>query len=156
LITRRRGPSWDQVDSLPEGDPTACIIGPAIVRTQSGAVYFADSGNYRPWLSDQASIYEYNNVAGGRQYSWSSGDVEGSIPDGGAYGDPYFGKIVKDGPTTAYFVAGNGRRYWIPTGAVYWCLRNQSHPDLGPLNHTGFLRDSLVSEAARLADSVSL
>jgi surface antigen len=45
----------------------------------------------------------------------------------------YIGHIVqwsgdKNSQKTAWLVGGNGKRYWIPTIAIYWCLKEQGHP----------------------------
>jgi hypothetical protein len=45
----------------------------------------------------------------------------------------YIGHIVqwngdKNPQKTAWLVGSNGKRYWIPTIAIYWCLKEQGHP----------------------------
>lgn len=45
----------------------------------------------------------------------------------------YIGHVVqwngdKNPQKAAWLVGANGKRYWIPTIAIYWCLREQGHP----------------------------
>jgi surface antigen len=50
-------------------------------------------------------------------------------------GDPR-GNIVgwrnTNGSITSWYVKSDGKRYWIPTTTVYWCLRNKGAKDYGP------------------------
>jgi surface antigen len=67
---------------------------------------------------------------------------------GGPAGNPYapkasdyLGHIVqwngdKNAQKTAWLVGVDGRRYWIPTIAIFWCLKEQGHPGPDVLSAT--------------------
>ena len=90
------------------------------------AVWSSDTaGSGAAWLDvSNDGTLEVDNSAGSPV--WTSADPSS-----------YRGHIVEwanggGQPNTAWLVAGNGERYWIPGATIYSCLVDGGHSDLGP------------------------
>jgi hypothetical protein len=135
------GLSGGQVGELPEADAWPCVIGPAIVRSDNGAIYFVDGTNTRRWIQDWETyttlLRTYRDVG-----TWPAGDVT-KIPEGA-----WMPKMINPANVAntlicaangnCYAVDGAGTRHWIPSYPDFVCWKF--------VNRWGVSRSGLTDE----------
>lgn len=106
---------------------TAIVVG----RTADPATVVVRDSNWN--LNNLVSEHNWTPVAwaqarSANTYLWRFGSVDWRLA--------YANTIVQwsngaGQPNTSWYVSSDFKRYWIPSTAVYWCLRNRGVPDRG-------------------------
>ncbi|MGC1238480.1 MAG: CHAP domain-containing protein [Acidimicrobiales bacterium] len=154
-----------QIADIPLGSTTGdCLIGPAIVTSTSGAVYYVDNANNRHWIPDNETLQAIESGMT-PAVSAETGVPDQSIPNLGTWPEvdvsdlppiqpadmaaalnwhDYSGDIVEGDDGSSWVVTSNGMRRSIPYAQDFVCWHDKVGMTVAATGLQGSQIDSLV------------